>query len=612
MRPLTLVPPPRKSLFTDDTYTPEEGLFTALGAYRSGDPLPAGLREVEWNGDSSRGGEAYRLEITSDGIVLAASGDAGRFYALQTLRQLLRQADKGRIPCGALHDWPDFPVRGVLWDISRDRVPTMETLYMMVDLLAEWKYNQLQLYTEHTFAYSGHSEVWQGSSPLTPEEARALDRYCRERCIELVPNQNSFGHMERWLSHPAYHPLAESPEGFTDPWGHFRPDSSTLAPLVPESLDFLRGLYDQLLPCFQSSWLNVGGDEPWELGKGRSREICEREGLDRVYLDFLAKIHGVAAERRHRIQVYGDIIMKYPHLIPELPEDIVVVNWGYEANHPFEEECRQIARAGIPFYVCTGTSAWNSLAGRWDNARGNIEAGAESGLRHGAAGLLVSEWGDNGHWQPLSSALPGLLYGAALAWNRKDGAALAAEGETGLTGVETALALHPFRHDPAAAQALMTLQDVWACTGIPLHNASLPVLLLLDPVYPYYRDEYHRFRDYDFAAEEALIGRALDLLGQGGDPPENALFRREIRWTAALLKHACRLGRRQLRTPELRLDQVPAEERRELADELEELMAEYRAIWLLRSRPGGLAESLGRFEALLKSYRGGVIETAGK
>ena len=53
-------------------------------------------------------------------------------------------------------------------DISRDKVPTMPTLFALVDRLAEWKINQLQLYIEHTFAYRGHEEVWRNADPMTP------------------------------------------------------------------------------------------------------------------------------------------------------------------------------------------------------------------------------------------------------------------------------------------------------------------------------------------------------------------------------------------------------------------------------------------------------------
>src|SRR6185369_4793545 len=99
-------------------------------------------------------------------------------------------------------------------DISRDKVPTMKTLYELVDLLASWKINQLQLYTEHTFAYRNHEDVWKKASPMTAEEIRDLDEYCAERFIDLVPNQNSFGHMERWFEHPEYLQLAEAPNGY--------------------------------------------------------------------------------------------------------------------------------------------------------------------------------------------------------------------------------------------------------------------------------------------------------------------------------------------------------------------------------------------------------------
>lgn len=105
----------------------------------------------------------------------------------------------------------------------------MQTLKMLVDDLATLKVNQLQLYMEHTFAYRGHEEVWRDSSPytgtiqiyrygshfsnlislLSVDDILELDSYCRERFIQLVPNQNSFGHFHRWLKHDNYRKYAE-------------------------------------------------------------------------------------------------------------------------------------------------------------------------------------------------------------------------------------------------------------------------------------------------------------------------------------------------------------------------------------------------------------------
>ena len=116
--------------------------------------------------DHSARPQAYRLAITPDSIDIRGNNEAGVFYAVQTLIQIISQAHK-TLPCLLIEDWPDFPARGVMLDISRDKVPQMKTLFALVDLLSSWKINQLQLYTEHTFAYRDHREVWEKASPMT-------------------------------------------------------------------------------------------------------------------------------------------------------------------------------------------------------------------------------------------------------------------------------------------------------------------------------------------------------------------------------------------------------------------------------------------------------------
>src|SRR3990172_12382605 len=181
-------------------------------------------------------GEGYHLTIGDERIGLVARDGAGLAHGFSTLVQLVRQFGR-RLPRLHIEDHPDFAHRGVMLDVSRDKVPTMETLYGLVDMLSEWKINQLQLYMEHTFAYQRHRAVWKDASPLTGEEILALDAYCRERHVELVPNQNSFGHMERWLIHKPYSELAEVPGGIALPHASMlltkRRKFSTLNPLDP-------------------------------------------------------------------------------------------------------------------------------------------------------------------------------------------------------------------------------------------------------------------------------------------------------------------------------------------------------------------------------------------
>ena len=293
-----------------------------------------------------------------------------------------------------------FETRGYMLDISRDKVPTMSTLRQIVDLLKVCNYNQFQLYTEHTFRYSRHEAAWKHASPLTPAEVRELDAYCRMNDIELVPNQNSFGHLERWLKLPEYNHLAAMPKGGAiTPWGTVKKDPTTLNPALPESLDFLAGLYDELLPCFASRLFNVGCDETFEINDPEA------------YLAFLLKVCDLVRERGHRPMFWGDIILKHPELVSRLPKDLIALDWGYEGNHPFSAECARFREAGLDFYVCPGTSSWNSLAGRVENMRENMAAAEQAGRMNGAKGFLVTDWGDGGHWQPLAASLPGLVLG---------------------------------------------------------------------------------------------------------------------------------------------------------------------------------------------------------
>jgi len=360
--------------------------------------------------------EGYALAISKRGIEISFRETGGLRAASATLRQLLREYGR-RLPCLHIRDWPDFARRGVMLDISRGRVPKLETLLDLAEKLSDLKINELQLYTEHTFAYRKYKSIWQSWGALTGKEVQILDARCSELGIDLVPNQNSFGHLRYFLEDSRLKKLGELSKPYEAETKDFLRRPTTLAPNHPGTLPFIRGLYDELLRNFSSQFFNIGGDETWDLGKGRSKRLCEARGKSRVYLDFIKKIHREVAARGKTMMFWGDIILKYPPLIRELPKDLIALNWGYEADHPFEKEAAQFARAKIPFYVCPGTSTWQTLLGRHENGFANLRAAAKAGKKLGAIGFLNTDWGDGGHPQPLAVSWPMFAAGAALAWN---------------------------------------------------------------------------------------------------------------------------------------------------------------------------------------------------
>ena len=125
--------------------------------------------------DVSLPAQGYTLSIATGGVTLTGADDAGCFYGRATLAQLARLHDGG-LPIGTIRDHPDLAIRGVMLDVSRDKVPTTETLYALVDRLASWKVNQVQLYSEHTFAYRNHPEVHADASPFSPARSACSTR----------------------------------------------------------------------------------------------------------------------------------------------------------------------------------------------------------------------------------------------------------------------------------------------------------------------------------------------------------------------------------------------------------------------------------------------------
>ena len=212
--------------------------------------------------------------------------------------------------------------------------------------MARLRLNHLELYTEHTFAYAGHRDVWRDASPLDADDVRWLDALCRERGIELSANQNTFGHMERWLAHPEYRARAESPNGWRTPCGGHR-DPSVLAP-TRENAEFALGLVRELAQHFTSRRVNIGGDEPFELGTGASRADVAARGRGRVYLEHLQRlIAGVHADGREALY-WGDILHHHPELVAELPRrDAIALLWHYEAPNP---PLPEIVRANLAPY----------------------------------------------------------------------------------------------------------------------------------------------------------------------------------------------------------------------------------------------------------------------
>ncbi|MCB9904076.1 MAG: family 20 glycosylhydrolase [Planctomycetes bacterium] len=604
-----LLPRPQRILYDPGSFelgaprlTPERAaspVRTALDALAAEVAPRARGRKLDISSavDGALRAEGYRLVAGSDGVRIEHADEAGLAHALQTLTQWVRAhaASGAEIPGLAVLDWPDFAERGVMLDVSRDRVPRTEELHALVAKLAEWKCNRLQLYMEAAFAHPSFEPAWRGTSPFTADELRALDDHCAAHGIELVPNQQSFGHLHRYLVHDEWRGLAECPGGVEHPFSSER-EPFSLCPGDPGALAFLEELYDGLLPCFRSQTVNVGLDETFDLGLGRSAQACAERGKQTVYLEFLREVHALVSARGMRMQFWADIVLGEPERVRELPADAIAMAWGYDAAHPFDRELRTLAASGLEFHVCPGTSSWNAVGGRVENARVNLESATAAALEHGARGVLITDWGDRGHHQPPLVSFFGFAVGLGSAWNA--GARATSEQWAELVD------LHALGGTDFLGAALLELGRLDDHNAARSENGSalFYTLAFAHEGWPHPRIPA---LDVEGAERSAAAARSLAERLRAYEPPtpEAGAYRDELEWAARLLEVGARLGAARCRTPERALHELDAAAN--LAEDLDALISRHRELWLRRSRSGGLERSASVLQRVVDALRAG-------
>ena len=365
------------------------------------------------------GEEAYLLTVSSNKITIAACSSRGFLYGVATLIQLCK-IYRAEIGCTVIADEPSYPNRGYMLDVSRGRVPTMESLKVLVDRLALYKINQLQLYMENCLRLEGFEEIWSQTDPFTPEEILDLDCYCNTRGIELVPCIASFGHLYDILRSESFGKYREMQTGIGDTftWYH-RMRYHTINVSDPESFTLITGILDQCMPLFRSDKINICCDETFDLGKGKSASMAEKMVYGEMYISYVNKLVEYLQSKGKKVMIWGDIVQNNHEHMGKLNKEVTCLNWYYDYGAK-EQIVKIFADIELNQYVCPSVSGYSRLVNAYDKSFTNIREMAKLGAKYHAVGFLNTDWGDCGHINMPSLAIPGMIYGAAQGWNITD------------------------------------------------------------------------------------------------------------------------------------------------------------------------------------------------
>lgn len=314
--------------------------------------------------------EGYILDVHEGGISVQASSDAGFFYAMQSLKQMMpvsffskkeQNTTTWRIPLVRIEDAPAFGWRGYMLDVSRHFFE-VEKVKEVLDFMAENKLNrfhwhladdqgwrvEIKSYPKLTevgawrMDYKNTDETksdwWgrpfqkEGEKPTyggfyTQEEIKEIIAYAKERYIEVIPEIDMPGHAQATIA--AYPEIGcVNAHQFVATGGVFQ--NNTYNPGKEETFEFAEAMLNEVMDLFPFKYVHIGGDEcnknQWKIDPDAQRRMKE-EGLkteEELQSYFIKRIEKMI-NARDRIMIGWDEILE-----GGLAPNAVVMSWRGE------------------------------------------------------------------------------------------------------------------------------------------------------------------------------------------------------------------------------------------------------------------------------------------
>ena len=369
-----------------------------------------GIPKGSWVVEKSEGPGDAGVEVSQGRVRIW--GDERVAYA--TIIQLLRQGGGKALPEVKVVERFHFKFRGFHLDVARGGVPTVGELKRLLRLLFLLKYTHLALYLEDLFPWESYPDIGVHRGRYSREELREVIEYGSKLGVEVFPSLELCGHMENILVLPPYRRYSE--------W--HRPSEGVLDVGDEEAREFAYKLLREVLEFFPSSYIHVGGDETWALGRGRS---LDRTGVFKgpeLYEEHHRRLVEMVRERGKTPMVWGDMITaaylreserRYWAKLMESPiwRNSVVVYWDYSPRpkEHFLQVLRSLKERGLRIFVAPGLWNWNRYYPDYPTALENLRNLLTAARELGIEGFLVTAWGDDGS-ECLFSLLDPLILAA--------------------------------------------------------------------------------------------------------------------------------------------------------------------------------------------------------
>lgn len=362
--------------------------------------------------------QAYRLSLTADSINITANAQAGLFYGVQTLLQLIKpQKEKAALPAGEITDWPDTEVRMIYWDDAH-HLEHFDALKRIIRQAAYFKINAFSLKLEGHFQYQSAKPIAEPYA-LTAAQYQELTDYAKAHYIELIPYLDAPAHVSFILKHPEYAHLKAFPNS-----------NYELSITNPGTDTLLLHMFGELINANKGGkYILLSTDEAYYAGKAEDdkKQAEALGGRGKLLAQFITRIANELHRRGRKVIIWGEYPLT-PADITSLPSHVINGVYDSEWAPKFKEhEMRQFiytyTQGGeVLFPVYYPLSSGDSTRDKeLDRATGRVEgmrqtiSSAIAEKKADFTGVIIAGWADAG-LHPETFWL-GYATGAAMGWN---------------------------------------------------------------------------------------------------------------------------------------------------------------------------------------------------
>lgn len=280
-----------------------------------------------------------------------------------------------------------FAVRGFHLDL-RIQVMPMPALKAFAKKLSDNGINTLIMEWEGTYPFEKHPLV-PNRYAYTKTEIIDFIKYCNSLGIDVIPLQQSFGHVEYILRNEKYKDLREDQK-----------DYSQVCPLqTKQDSALFSDLYGELAFTHTSKYIHIGGDETYLLGHDeRCKAKAEREGKSKLYIDYIRMLCNIVIKMGKKPVLWADIALKYPEAINLLPRGTILIDWNYGWDMNNFGEHQKLVESGYEIWGAPAirSNPDNYYLTQWEKHFKNIRDFIPVCRKLKYSGIVMTSWSTSG------------------------------------------------------------------------------------------------------------------------------------------------------------------------------------------------------------------------